>query len=153
MDLVALLKKKKETLSTAESLTGGMIAARIVSLPGASEVFFGGIVSYTDKVKHALLGVPEDVLAAHTAVSAPVAEAMARGAAARLGTTMAVSATGVAGPTGGTESTPVGCVYIGLCHNGMSYAVRCQFSGTREEIREKTSNFALSLIEKELTKH
>ncbi len=152
MDLVALLTDKGETLATAESLTGGMIAARIVSFPGASRVFFGGVVSYTDRVKHDLLSVSEESLMRETAVSAPVACEMARGAAALCKTTMAVSATGVAGPTGGTEKTPVGCVYFGLYHRGEVFAVRADFSGTREEIREKSCKFALSLVEKQLTK-
>ncbi len=152
MDLIALLESQKETLATAESLTGGMIAAHIVSMPGASRVFFGGIVSYTDEVKRRLLSVSEESLQSYTAVSAAVACEMARGAALQCGTTMAVSATGVAGPTGGTEETPVGCVFIGLYHRGEVFAVRCDFSGTRQEIREKSRDFSLSLVEKRLTK-
>lgn len=152
MELVALLAEKNETLSLAESLTGGMIADAVVSMPGASRVFFGGVVSYTDKAKHDLLSVSSELLLTKGAVSAEVAEEMARGAARVFGTSLAVSATGIAGPDGGTEKTPVGCVYIGLCHRGAVRSFRCDFSGTRREIREKCRDFVLSLVEKELTK-
>lgn len=152
MCIVSLLKEKNETLSVAESLTGGKIADAVVSLPGASEVFFGGIVSYTDDVKQRLLGVSKETLEKHTAVSAEVAAEMAVGVATRFGTTLAVSATGVAGPGGGTEKTPVGCVYLGLYHKGAVSTVRLSLSGSREEIRAKSARAAIELAEKELEK-
>ena len=152
MCIVSLLKETGETLSVAESLTGGKIADAVVSLPGASEVFFGGIVSYTDDVKHRLLGVKRETLESHTAVSAEVAAEMAAGVAARFGTTLAVSATGVAGPGGGTEETPVGCVYLGLYHKGDVSTVRLSLSGSREKIRLESAALALKLVEKELEK-
>ena len=150
MSIVSLLKEKGETLCTAESLTGGLIADAVVSVPGASEVFMGGVVSYTDDVKHRLLGVKRKTLLLHTAVSASVAEEMARGAAKRLRTTLAVSATGIAGPGGGTEETPVGCVYLGICHKGKTRSLRLSLSGERDEIRRETVRIALSELEKEL---
>ena len=99
------------TLATAESCTGGLVAARLTSVPGSSDVFVGGIVSYANEVKIGELGVPAELIEQHGAVSAEVAEAMARGARERLGVDVAVSVTGVAGPDGGTEEKPVGLVY------------------------------------------
>ena len=150
MQLVNRLKEAGETLATAESLTGGLIADAIVSFSGASEVFMGGVVSYTDAVKHSLLGVKKRTLSTHTAVSAPVAEEMAKGIAKRLHTTLGVSATGVAGPGGGTEKAPVGCVYLGIYHKGKVRSLRLSLSGSRDEIRKETVRIALSEIEKEL---
>ena len=99
-------------LATAESCTGGLIAARLTSVPGSTDVIVGGIVSYANEVKIEQLGVPPELIEEHGAVSAEVAEAMARGARERLGVDVAVSVTGIAGPGGGTEEKPVGLVYF-----------------------------------------
>ena len=99
-----LLRARGFTLATAESCTGGLVAARLTDVPGASDVFLGSVVAYSNEVKAAQLGVPEDVLAAHGAVSEQAAAAMAHGARARLGADVAVAVTGVAGPGGGTEA-------------------------------------------------
>ena len=99
-------------LATAESCTGGLVAARLTAVPGSSDVVAGGIVSYANEVKIDQLGVPAALIEEHGAVSAEVAEAMARGARRRLGVDVAVSVTGVAGPGGGTEDKPVGLVYF-----------------------------------------
>ena len=112
--LVGKLIEKGRTLCCAESCTGGLIAQRVTDVSGCSAVFFGGCVTYTNEMKMALLGVREETLDKYTAVSPQTAMEMARGARLRLGTDIAVSATGYAGPTGGTESDPVGTVYIGL---------------------------------------
>lgn len=112
--LVQKLHETKMTLSAAESCTGGLIAKRITDIPGCSDVFFGGCVTYTNEVKMALLGVKEDTLQKHTAVSAQVAMEMARGVRERTGSDIGLSATGIAGPGGGTEETPVGTVYLGI---------------------------------------
>ena len=100
------------TLATAESCTGGLVAAGLTAIPGSSDVVVGGIVSYANEVKIGELGVPAELIEEHGAVSAEVAEAMARGARERLGVDVAVSVTGVAGPGGGTEEKPVGLVYF-----------------------------------------
>ena len=111
--LVFLLRERNLTITTAESCTGGRIAAAITAVPGSSLVFPGGIVSYCDRVKHQLLGVPEEMLEEYTAVSEPVAKAMAQGAVSHLGTDLALSATGLAGPEGDGVQ-PVGTVFLGL---------------------------------------
>jgi len=134
------------TLALAESCTGGLIASRIVNVPGSSEYFLGGVVAYSNNAKVELLGVPADLLAAHGAVSAPVAEAMAVGAMRRLGATLGVSVTGIAGPGGGTPEKPVGLVYIGLARGDWTEVHRLQLGGDRERIRWHTSQAALDLI-------
>lgn len=151
MTLIERLRQKGETLSAAESLTGGEIMSRVVSIPGASQVFFGGVVSYTDDIKHRILSVSEESLARYTAVSAPVAEEMARGVAEKFGTSYGISATGLAGPGGGTPEIPVGRVYIGLYHRGQVRSFCLNLTGDRQEIRKKSADFALSVLEKELT--
>ncbi len=108
-----LLYKSEKTLGTAESCTGGRIAEAIISVPGASNYFKGGIVSYTNEVKESILGVSHEVLEEQTAVCEEVAKEMVLGAIKALNVDFAVSATGVAGPTGGTPSIPVGTIYIG----------------------------------------
>ena len=112
--LVQALHESKLTLSAAESCTGGLIAKRITDIPGCSDVFFGGCVTYTNEVKMALLGVNKETLDAYTAVSAQVAMEMAKGVREKTGSDIALSATGIAGPGGGTEDAPVGTVYLGL---------------------------------------
>ena len=144
--LVALLLEKGWTVTTAESLTGGRIAAAITAVPGSSGVFPGGIVSYCDRVKHEMLGVPEETLLEYGAVSEPVAAAMAQGAARRLGTELALSATGLAGPDGDGSDNPVGTVYLGLYVNGETQVKRHVFAGNRKEIQQKSVNAALEMV-------
>ena len=112
-NIVELLKEQKKTLATAESLTGGLVADAVVSIAGASEVFLGGIVSYTDGVKASLLGVRAETLSAHTAVSAEVAREMADGVRRLIGSDYAISTTGLAGPAGGSDGKPVGTRFCG----------------------------------------
>jgi len=123
------------SVATAESCTGGLAAATITTVPGSSGYFLGGFVTYADDAKVALLGVPAAVLAAHGAVSAQVAIAMAEGARARLGADLAVSLTGVAGPAGGTATKPVGLTYIGLATGEGSEVRRYAWSGDRNANR------------------
>jgi nicotinamide-nucleotide amidase len=134
------------TLATAESCTGGLVAAGLTSVPGASDVFLGGLVTYANEVKARELGVPEDLLERHGAVSAEVAEAMAAGARERFGADVAVSVTGVAGPAGGTPEKPVGLVFLHAQGPGGSSARRLDFPGDRESIRGRATVAALHLV-------
>ena len=134
------------TLSTAESCTGGLIAHRITNVAGASEVFLGGVVAYSNAVKTAQLGVGERMLETHGAVSEPVAREMARGARQRFGADASVGVTGIAGPGGGTPEKPVGLVYVAVALDEEVRVYRCQFSGTREEIKAQTADRALGAL-------
>jgi len=150
--VVDLLRDRGLTLGTAESCTGGLVAARITDVPGSSDVFLGSIVSYADSVKRDPLGVPDDVLAAHGAVSAETAEAMAAGARAALGVDVAVSVTGIAGPGGGTEEKPVGLVYLHAVGPDGEVSRRLDFPGDRETIRLRAAVAALHLVRRLVTK-
>jgi nicotinamide-nucleotide amidase len=150
--VVDLLRDRGLTLGTAESCTGGLLAARITDVPGSSDVFLGSIVSYSDSVKRERLGVPAEVLAAHGAVSAETAAAMANGAREALGVDVAVSITGVAGPGGGTEEKPVGLVYLHAVGPGGALARKLDFPGDRETIRLRSSVAALHLVRRLVTK-
>ena len=143
-DVLAALKGK--TLATAESCTGGGIGAAITAVPGSSEVYKGGIISYTNWVKNRILGVDQTLLDRFGAVSAPVAEAMAQGARAVLETDVAVSVTGLAGPGGDKFGNPVGLVFIGYSDAGKTLSRRFLFPGSREEIRQAACREALKLI-------
>lgn len=143
---LSLLKARGMTFSAAESCTGGLIAKRITDLPGASAVFRGGVVSYTDGVKAAVLGVPQELLACHGAVSAPVAAAMADGVRRLTGSDLAVSVTGVAGPDSDDRGNPVGLVYLALSAPDGTRTVRHLFSGDRAAIRESAAQAAFSLL-------
>ena len=135
-----------KTLVTAESLTGGGIGAALTAVPGASQVFKGGIISYCDEVKASALGVDPELLRSVGAVSAPVAESMARGAREVLRADVAVSVTGLAGPDGDSYGNPVGTVFIGYSDASRTLAREHRFSGTRQQIRESTLRAALTLI-------
>ncbi len=111
-EISQLLWEREQTLATAESCTGGRIAEAIISVPGASKYFKGGIISYTNEVKERLLGVPHTLLEEKTAVCEEVAIAMVRGACRALETDFAIAATGIAGPTGGSKDIPVGTVWL-----------------------------------------
>jgi competence/damage-inducible protein CinA-like protein len=139
------------TLATAESCTGGLVAARLTSVPGSSASFVGGVVSYSDDVKRSELGVPEELLAANGAVSAEVAAAMAEGARQRLGADVAVSVTGVAGPGGGTPEKPVGRVYLHAAGPDGSLTRMLDLPGEREQIRVRATVTALHLLRALLT--
>ena len=143
-DVLSLLKGK--TLVTAESLTGGGIGAALTAVSGASAVYKGGIISYTNEVKHQLLGVPMDTLEQFGAVSEPVARAMAEGARKALKADAAVSVTGLAGPGGDDYGNPVGTVFIGYSDAAVTEVRHCLFDGDRESIRKQTAEAALKLI-------
>lgn len=126
---------RRLSVAVAESCTGGLVAATITEIPGSSGYFRGGVVSYADEVKADLLDVPTATIAAHGAVSAQVARAMAVGVRRRVGTDLAVSVTGVAGPDGGSEEKPVGLTYVGLADAGMSDVRRFVWTGDRSANR------------------
>lgn len=145
-DLVALLASRGLTLATAESCTGGLLAGRVTSVSGASAVFMGGIVSYDNSVKRALLGVPSETLVSHGAVSAETATAMADGVRGRIGTSLGVSTTGIAGPTGAVPGKPVGTVYIAVSGLGETIARRHNFTGDRDSVRAQACDAALLML-------
>jgi nicotinamide-nucleotide amidase len=134
------------TLATAESCTGGLVAARLTSVPGSSDVFRGSVVAYADDVKEDELGVPKDLLARHGAVSAEVARAMARGVRERLGVDVGVAVTGIAGPEGGTEEKPVGLVFLHASKHDREEARRIELPGDREMVRGRATAGALHLV-------
>ena len=134
------------TVATSESCTGGMVADVLTDVPGSSAYVLGGIVAYADAVKVDQLGVPADMIAAHGAVSAHVARAMALGARDRLGATFAVSVTGIAGPDGGTEAKPVGLTYLGLAGPHGVEVRRFAWSGDRAANKRLSTAAALELL-------
>lgn len=142
-ELIALAVAKGVTLGSAESCTGGMIAAALTDIPGSSQAFWGSIVSYANEVKMGVLGVQEDTLARVGAVSEEVALQMAAGACKTLGVHFAVSTTGVAGPDGGTARKPVGTVWIGVAGHGSQQARLYHFAGDRAQIRKAATSTAL----------
>lgn len=146
--LVLLCTKKGLSLGTAESCTGGLIAAAITDVPGASAVFLGGIVSYANEIKEKVLGVSSDTLAAYGAVSEQTAKEMTAGTQHALSCDFSVATTGIAGPGGGTAEKPVGLVYIAVssARNGLSICSRKLFKGDRTEIRRQTVYTALDLL-------
>jgi PncC family amidohydrolase len=143
-DVLKALKEK--TLATAESCTGGGIGAALTAVPGASKVYVGGVISYTNDVKNRVLGVEQGMLEKYGAVSAPVAGAMASGVRALLQSDVAVSVTGLAGPGGDDFGNPVGTVCIGYADKRQRLAKQYRFYGDRDEIREQAVRAALELI-------
>ena len=135
-----------KTLVTAESLTGGGIGAALTAVPGSSEVYKGGVISYTNWVKENVLRVPGEILETYGAVSAQTAQAMAWGVRELLKADVAVAVTGLAGPGGDEFGNPVGTVFIGYQDGERSQVTECHFTGTREEIRNQTIDRALKLV-------
>ena len=144
--VLGVCRSRGLTLATAESCTGGLVAARLTGVPGASDVFLGGVVAYADGVKGEALGVPRSILERHGAVSAEAAEAMAEGARERLGADVAVAVTGVAGPGGGTAAKPVGLVFVHAAGPDGSEARRSELPGDREMVRGRAAAAALHLV-------
>lgn len=146
--LIELLKKHNMTISTAESCTGGLIAKSITDVSGASDVFGYGFVTYANEAKMKLLGVWEETLTQYGAVSEPVAVLMSRGARRASGSDIAVSVTGIAGPGGGSDEKPIGLVYISLATKYGCICRKCNFEGTRDNIRNQTCDTAISMAVK-----
>ncbi len=143
---VEALKARRWTVAACESLTGGLISAALVDIPGASQVVRGGLVTYQTDTKTLLAGVPAEVIDARGVVSAEVAMAMAQGTRERLGVDVAVSATGLAGPDGGTPECPVGTVYIGVAAAAGVHAIPLHLTGKRERIRTLAMKHAVNAI-------
>lgn len=144
--VVRSLTEKRRTLALAESCTGGFIANRITNVPGASKVFRGGIVAYSNDAKRKFLGVPSATLARHGAVSDAAACAMAEGARKKFGADFAVAVTGIAGPGGGTKAKPVGTVFIALAGASGTVVERRQNGFGREKFKAATANQALNML-------
>ncbi|MBO4898722.1 MAG: competence/damage-inducible protein A [Lachnospiraceae bacterium] len=148
--VVKLLKKRGLTITFAESCTGGLLSGRVVGVPGVSDVYKTGFVTYSNKAKHKLLGVSKKTLKKYGAVSEECAYEMAFGAAKAAEADVAVAITEIAGPDGGTEEKPVGTVYIGCCVCGEAVVKRFNFSGNREKIRDNSVSAALRMLHAEL---
>ncbi len=144
--LGSLLRKKTLTLALAESCTGGLISALITEVPGSSAYFDSGLVTYANKAKMELLGVPEVVLTRHGAVSRECVQAMAKGLQKRRSVDLALSVTGIAGPGGGSEEKPVGTVHIGLATSAGVTSRLHVFKGSRAEVRAQTAEAALQWL-------
>ena len=148
IDRIAVaLMQRRERIGTAESCTGGLIAAACTSLAGSSAWFERGVVSYSNEAKAELLGVPKGLIALHGAVSAEVAEHMARGLLAHAPIDWALSVTGIAGPSGGSAAKPVGSVWLALVHAGRPARVWCEhFGGDRQAVRAQTVTSGLAAL-------
>jgi nicotinamide-nucleotide amidase len=144
------LRKRKWTLSIAESCTGGLICDRITDVSGSSDYFEGGMVTYSNKSKTQLLGVPEAYIKRFGAVSPQAAKKMAQGVRKAFGTTFGLSTTGVAGPTGGTKRSPVGRVFIGVAAGRKTWVKKFDLKGNRREIKDKASEKALQFFYQKL---
>jgi nicotinamide-nucleotide amidase len=150
--VIDLCRERGLTLATAESCTGGLIGARLTGIPGASDVFVGGVTAYANSVKEAMLGVSTELLDEHGAVSAEVAAAMAAGARAELGSDLAVADTGIAGPGGGTPEKPVGLVFLAVDGPDGAHTTRLQLPGDRETVRARAMVLALHMVRRELSR-
>ena len=144
--IVRRLARRRQTLVTAESCTGGGIANRITNVPGASKIFLGGIVAYSNTAKRKFLGVRATTLARHGAVSEAVAREMAEGARKQFGADFAIAVTGIAGPSGGTKGKPVGTVFIALAGGGQTAVARNLNAFGRETFKRATANQALKIL-------
>ena len=149
-EVVELLTQRKLTITTAESCTGGLIAGTIVNAAGASDVLNEGYITYSNEAKERLVHVSHKTLETYGAVSEQTAREMAEGAARAAGADAALSATGIAGPGGGTAEKPVGLVYVGCFLNGETTVQECHFTGDRMENRLQTVNTALRMMKEAL---
>lgn len=149
-ELSESLRARGETLSLAESCTGGLLASWIASLSGVSDVFNGGVVAYANHVKIEILDVPAHLMKSVGAVSLPVAREMASGVRKKLHSTWALSITGIAGPGGGTPLKPVGTVCFGLRGPGVDKVIQVQFTGGRHVIQTASAEYAIRYLLAEL---
>lgn len=152
-NIVELLASNKLTICTAESCTGGMVSSRLINVPGASDVFKFGFVTYSNKAKRKLIGVKKSTIKQNTAVSEDVAKEMALGAAVESKADVAISVTGLAGPGGGTDEIPVGTVFIGCAVKGNAKAYKYVFTGNRQRIREQATAAALTVLRRSVLEY
>lgn len=153
MAIYQLLKANRLTVTTAESCTGGLLAGRLINVPGISEYLKEGYVTYSNEAKEKLLGVPTETLAEYGAVSAQTAETMAEGGAKAADADLCIAVTGIAGPDGGTEEKPVGLVYMSCYCRGTCYTEKNQYTGSRSKIREYSVASALTLLRRAILDH
>ena len=146
------LTEKKQTVTTAESCTGGLLAGELTRLSGSSAVFTHGFVTYSNAAKHELLGVSQETLQQFGAVSSQTVAEMANGALQKAQADYALSVSGIAGPTGGTKDKPVGTVWFGLAIQNQTWTQCQMFSGNRDEIRQQAVQFALQFLQQHLYK-
>lgn len=145
-EVLAALRARKKTLATAESCTGGWLGKRLTDVPGSSEAYLGGVISYTDGVKEKLLGVRRESLAREGAVSETVAREMAEGARRALGADYGAATTGLAGPDGDGSGKPVGLVYLAVASPDGCACRECRFPGDREAVRRQACDTALEML-------
>lgn len=145
-----LLREKKKTISTAESCTGGYISHMLTKVPGSSDYYIGSVISYAYEIKETELGVPHDIILKYGAVSQPVVEQMAKSIREKYKTDYAISASGIAGPSGGTKEKPVGTVWIAIATPDKVFSAKFLFGNNRERNIHKTANAALNMLRKEL---
>lgn len=148
--VINYLIENKITIATAESCTAGMIAARIGDMSGVSDIFSEGFVTYSNDAKEKNLGVPHEIFENFGAVSQQCALAMAEGVCKKTGARLGLSATGIAGPTGGTDDKPVGLVFMGVCLDGVTTVEKCIFSGDRTAVRTQTVEKIFAHVKKRL---
>lgn len=148
-----LLRSRSLTIAVAESCTGGRLGDLITDVPGSSDYFLGGIVSYSNAAKEGLLGVSPDVLRSKGAVSEEVAIQMASGARSRLNSEIGVGITGIAGPSGGTAAKPVGLVHIAVSSSQATVCRRHVFAGSRAEVKQQAAEKALEMVKDLLERH
>jgi nicotinamide-nucleotide amidase len=144
--VASLLAGRRATVAVAESCTGGLIAAKLVNVPGISDFLLEGVVAYSNESKVRTLGVPADLIQSHGAVSEPVVRAMAEGIRRQSGADYALAVTGIAGPGGGTPDKPVGTVWFALADAAGTQAVREVVTGDRALVRERAANCALNML-------
>lgn len=145
--LIGALRAKGLRMSAAESCTGGLIGYTVTSLPGASDVFLGSAVTYSNESKERILGVPHDILEMHGAVSEETARSMAMGSIAAYGSDVSVAVTGIAGPGGATETKPVGLVFIAVSDGSRCIVSKFIFDGDRQSVRQQTADEAIRMLE------
>jgi nicotinamide-nucleotide amidase len=145
-----ILRDRTLTLAVAESCTGGLIADRITNVPGSSDYFERGIITYSNTSKIDELSVPSDLIAQHGAVSREVAEAMAIGIRTASNTDIGLSTTGIAGPAGGSAEKPVGLVWIGYSDKDVTFAMQFSFNGERRIVKERAAQAALELVRRKI---